>query len=1089
MDTSTAFVPTTSHLTGVDTTELPELQEQPVYNPAKDIVEQDDTDNRPVVGSRLALAFKTSSPTANLYRYFETPFFTPQEGFDVTQHRDLYTHLPEELWDDVTAAGSLEEAQFFSNRAKEHLDAQQKIMQGGAISGLGYTMLAQLIDPTMLIGGIGEAKALAGVLTKGQRLTRMAAIGGATAFVQEAQIAAGSPGVDSEDVGYATIGGMLAGAGFGMLMGKNALGDITHHAHAETKRITQTLQLEMDTALAKGKVVDLDLIAEDADMMGRVFDTPIEAPTFREGMSQEDLAELPMHMQATQRGENVKKQMVEDMRSVPTTDFENTRIGRVAVKLGLNDFVKMYKSGTSARWFAHHLLEDASGAGGRTKSAAILKDLEEKKLLNLGMKNMRTNYRGYAQELGISPGRNFKSYFGETRAKFNRELSMEMNLRRQAHYMKQDHVSPYSSTIQRQADDLQVMADEALSLGQRSGVRGFDDIERVPGYMPLKWMGTKMLKMSNSKLEAYSNLLSQGYQRANIPSDAADKIAKAVIRRAKTKTLGMDSNPVTMFSKDSRLALEDILREGGVSEQDMSSIMRSIDTAAEDRGKASFARRRTPIDLTTQGQYKGESISLMDIMDDDVQNVMTKYSMEVAGRSALARKGIASDADWRTMKEAVITSTPNEHLDRVNNIVDASYEHFLARPVAGGVNKNVRRLMDWAQMSSLGMVGIPQMAETATILAAHGVGTVFKAVPEMNVLRKGILKGDQEAVGVLKELDVHLGGIGNDHLLYRPEIRLQDVTPEDTGALQFIDNVVAAANDRLGFISGMNQIKSVQQQFIVKMQTDKVFQKLRDGMTEADRVRFADAGFDAGVLKRLQKQLDNGNVTFQANGAVDRLNIDKWESLLIEDFTVGIHRHTNQLIQRGMIGEDAYWTHNTLGSMLTQFRTFPLLAMQKQMVRHVRMADQEALSVFLYGTALSSAVSLAKAAAMDVGSEDKKRTKRILSPSGLLQSAMTYNTVLGLVPDITQSIGRIAGMPVLSGSAKARPVSLTSRAIPALSGPVKLAQATSALIQAAAPWSDRTINKRDIANTIGMAPLGNTYPAVLLMNQIQNLVD
>ncbi len=410
------------------------------------------------------------------------------------------------------------------------------------------------------------------------------------------------------------------------------------------------------------------------------------------------------------------------------------------------------------------------------------------------------------------------------------------------------------------------------------------------------------------------------------------------------------------------------------------------------------------------------------------------------------------------------------------------HDKLTGKPVAGGVNPWARRAMDWATVASLGGVGFAQAAETANVMAAHGIVSTLKSCPEAYKLYKALKRGDTEAAGVLGELNVHLGGIGNEHLLYRPEVRLDETLAEDNSFLRFFDNVLSTGVDTTGYLSGMNQIKAFQQTAIVHMQTDKVFKALKRGVTEAEKVRLADAGIDDRMLKLLQKKVDDGTVTFQANGSVDRLNMDTWDHGLIDDFAVTINRHTNQIIQRNMLGEDAWWMNKTVGKMLTQFRTFPMIAMEKQLARQIRIMDGESYAAFMYGMAFSTGVSLAKAAAYSVGS-DKDETKLdvALTMPGMIQNTFQYASAFGPGYDIFRVGANFFGAEWAS------PYTQSGVSIPSVQVPTRAMSALSSATQAAM-YEDKDLTKSNINNLITPV-LGNSLPAVLTSNALQTMVD
>ena len=91
-------------------------------------------------------------------------------------------------------------------------------------------------------------------------------------------------------------------------------------------------------------------------------------------------------------------------------------------------------------------------------------------------------------------------------------------------------------------------------------------------------------------------------------------------------------------------------------------------------------------------------------------------------------------------------------------------------------------------------------------------------------------------------------------------------------------------------------------------------------------------------------------------------------------------------IQEQLIGETATWMHTPLGEMLSQFRTFPLVAMEKQTAREWRMMDTETAQIFMYGAAVGSMMYFTRLASKTIGMDERSRNEyldKYLTPSAI----------------------------------------------------------------------------------------------------------
>jgi hypothetical protein len=1052
-------------------------------------------------------AYSLASPSIAARDWLTQATFPEQYNEDLQLRMDLIKDLPEQYHEDILEASSIQEAQGMQQRALLEESQMRDLTGNGGATAVAATLVAAIVDPLTLVGGVAEAKIAVGLLSKGSRLqkaVKMGALTSAQAATETAVLAGARESVDGSDVFYAGLLGGAVGSVVGSIAGKaDEVSGIMDYADAERRRISSNLIQQEDKLLvdkAKGVPAvaprvgldgDRSVFADLTDTDELHLDGIMQLDGYKVGTLDADgtRAVRSMALEAYRR-DIAGELTAQDVLNGPTgTILRNNPLQ--------SDAVAVLKSKSKiAQLLGIELLEDGAGIGGRGKSAAMLKQKVERALLSIAMPTLRTNYRQFAKDNNVHWMS--KSYWGDTKDAWNKSLRLELEGRRTAALLNQAPEVSSSAAVRGAADAWQSMMDEALKVGKMSGIRAFEHIDNVSGYVPLKWSGRLLRQAAkNGMLDDYVELAAEGYRNVGMPPKMANSISKHIINRSMYKDIGLDVNPGVLISKDSRNFLEEVMKEVAIPEEEMRAFFSKIDTQAADRGTASMARRRTSIDLTTSRNGK----SLIDIVDNDMATLGTRYSTEVSGRSALARKGIKDDASWRSIREAVLSSVAGAQEDpaAMAKRLDAIYNQFLGRPVGTGVNRNARRLMDLATVSSLGMVQFAQLAETGAIMASHGIATMFKASPDLLKFRremKAAVKAGADTSkvqGVLSELKVHFGGIWDEHLLYRPEVRLMDKYGEDGAVAQVFDRVIASASEMMGNINGMNQIKTMQQQFVVMMQADKVIQYLKAGTEDARLLtRFKETGWDEKFLKKLRKRIDNGTITFQDNGAIDKLNMHTWnDAALVEDFGVGLHRHSNQLIQLPMIGETSYWQHGTIGSMLTQFRTYPLVAIEKQMLRHARINDRELYLTMTYGMGLSAMLSVAKAGVSNIGAKDgMKNFQDSMEPRNLAISSMKWVNVFGPAVEVLDGLSALGiTSPVLSSNTVGRTgrvyqptVGFSDRSIPSVGTAFDIGRGAAGVFKAVNPMYDHTFDQRDFRYVIGSAPWNNTVQGKVITN-------
>jgi hypothetical protein len=167
--------------------------------------------------------------------------------------------------------------------------------------------------------------------------------------------------------------------------------------------------------------------------------------------------------------------------------------------------------------------------------------------------------------------------------------------------------------------------------------------------------------------------------------------------------------------------------------------------------------------------------------------------------------------------------------------------------------------------------------------------------------------------------------------------------------------------------------------------------------------RAEDLGLDPATFARIKQYVDNGTVEFKA-GSLYKLNFDKWSPDVVEDFALSLNRHVNQVVQKAMVGEDNILFHKDgLMALFWHLKSFPMLAMEKQALRHAKMADSQTTAVFLYGLATAATVFAAKAAIAG-------RTDDATDPVKIAKGAFGMSNLTGWIPMWTDPVSNMLGI-------------------------------------------------------------------------------
>jgi len=379
----------------------------------------------------------------------------------------------------------------------------------------------------------------------------------------------------------------------------------------------------------------------------------------------------------------------------------------------------------------------------------------------------------------------------------------------------------------------------------------------------------------------------------------------------------------------------------------------------------------------------------------------------------MARKGFTNETIWNTWKSAALkdnarVKTLEDGDDGLSEHLDDIKSYFTATPIAGGINKNARRFQQLATITSLGMVGAAQLAELGTVVGRLGLKSAAKNLPAVDEIVT-LARTAKKSNDVLDELRPILGDFDYDHLLFRPDIVIDDriAGSVEIGTFgKLIDNGLGKLSVALGYASGMNTVRHLEHRMAARMMINEfaVLAVYPEKMAKS-LARMEDIGVDAAYLEKIIKQLNkgvaNGDTVFDADGTLSRISLNKWPEDVAEQFAIGINRHTSQVVQRQLAGETSNWMHKTVGSLLTQFRHFPIVAFEKQLLRNIKYHDQATMSTLLYGFAVSYGVQSIKAA----------MSSRELEQEDLIKQTVNYMAMVSIAPEIGTLLNQMGLAP------------------------------------------------------------------------------
>lgn len=757
-----------------------------------------------------------------------------------------------------------------------------------------------------------------------------------------------------------------------------------------------------------------------------------------------------------------------------------------------SDFGKMMNTGSAvAQKVAYDLFENASGIVRNNRTAAALQEHYQKHILG--------DFLPYHNAFEEWTGKQGKGAWQRTwdsslREGFDREVIQELQARKYTGTLSTD------PAIKKAADAIDKMFAKEIDVGKgrpgEASWKGFDTLKKEAGYFPQKWLGGKMQRLINSSNGAITkntiiDALTEAYrsQHAAMKPKDAKIWASALVNRAMRQDDGLTTNLVSVLQSDGRGMLENTLRANGISEKEIERLIDGLTGNMEKTGAPGQTKQRIDVDMRFTAS---NGINMLDLIDTDINKIAAQRARRTAGQGALARKGITSKQDWDDVVEAIIeeqkangpnVKTGNTLKERFDDAVDSDnvitkeymddlYTYFSGAPLGGGLSPMYSRMKKLTNLALLNQLGLTQMAELGATMSAVGFKRFMEHAGEAFNARIG--NPDSELVKELSHMNIFIP----EERMFRDDLTFEyeKANPNASEFMQRFDNILNKGQRAQGYISGFYEVRKMQQRIAMSAGTDKLMTGLKNGTDGFSADRLRDIGVDANMANELKALINNGTIEFK-DGKLFKLNMNQWAPELAENYSLVMGRSTNQLVQKAMAGESSILFHKDgVSSLFFHLKSFPLLAMEKQGARNLMMADQQALTTFIYGL-----VTAGLAYSIKQGINGREQN---LTASKIATGAIGLSNMTGWIPMWTDPIAGLLGIDSLqsgggkygSNSVISTPASLTTLD--------KMTQIPSAMISLANPWD--TFSNGDIRALQATPIVGNLYGFSFMLNAMKS---
>jgi hypothetical protein len=668
-----------------------------------------------------------------------------------------------------------------------------------------------------------------------------------------------------------------------------------------------------------------------------------------------------------------------------------------------------------ARMVAGVLLESASGLAGRRRTAATTKHLLERQYMEAAGE-LEQAYKWYRQAHGGSVIKDIESV--QTRQQFYEAVDAEVQRRGQT---TQPAYGIHES-ITKAADVLE----KGYTLQAQDMIHA-----KVPGYknLPTNSRGYTRRAIDKgwllSSTEAQRTALAQGMAKQLSGGvfgnkgwddpEFAKKIAVKYLERAYSEAHGAVEIPAHLDSPEAAGLVRDVLRAQGLPDADVEKFLSKLS-----RGGMKTNKKRLALDVTEEFTLPdGSTFRIGDAMDKNVLRLYQQAARSVSGEGALVTHGVPGRAGMQLMRKALMFNGKGESpasLKAELRAFDQITAEFYGTPMASeGHSKVLDNLRILTAASRLGGMAFNAFAETANAAGVIGWEGVRAGIKEMPRIISDLRAGRVDPL--LESLYDLAGPVGRDHEIIIPFQDINDTRLITGDMLNGLDRAIRAGAQALPWFNGFHYVLAAQQRSMLKQIVTKSMKAIRDGNNDA---ALRDMGISDELLQKMRAELPN-IATFDAEGRLASLDLRNAEDAMATgDYLTAMRRGTNQIIQGTFIGEQGYWAHNEQLRLLTQFRSYSLVAMEKQWSRQrATFGAEKSMGLFLGLAAFAVPLHLARVAMGAVGREDAAEyVASRTTPSAMGRAILNYVSLSGLAGDVLDVSYGVATGDALSGGGR-----------------------------------------------------------------------
>lgn len=475
------------------------------------------------------------------------------------------------------------------------------------------------------------------------------------------------------------------------------------------------------------------------------------------------------------------------------------------------------------------------------------------------------------------------------------------------------------------ADQLDKFHKTALEMLKKAGVEGAEQILDRPGYISRRWSSQsidealdRLERLGLTREQGHSklvDLVALGLRRANdMEPKLARQVGQAIIDRTLRKGYLEDAAFGTPGSAGQLKELRDILKEAKLSNQEIERALNVLRLTSDDAGKAGFLKHRMDLDYRASIRVGNETVSLTDLIDGRVTNIVDQYAQQVSTQAALAAKGLRKRSDIDDLRTELLHGIKDEGARReAAELFDNTLNHYRGLPAGAKVPEAFRMLGSYTRAISLAWSGLWQATEYANPMAEYGLLKTLKyGYQELPGFRKIMRPKKADA----RQLNDILADHSTQSMRIRPYLaRYED--GYEMGAGGAFQLSLQTLGQSVPYVNAMRYVHHHQAKLVGNLIVDRIGMAAR-GDAKA-RAALGKYGLKEHVMEKLKVEIDKHG-----------FNVDAWDDAVWDATRPSFAKMMDAAVLKGRLGDvPAFAAFDSVGKFLFTYRTFVLTAHNK----------------------------------------------------------------------------------------------------------------------------------------------------------------